>query len=95
MVYPVRRIGHALAEHSGTAFTPRVTLPGENSPDVFHPFHPGTPPRHDEAARCTRWGNDQTIVSRLFSGHLKYMTFESGRKVFSDLSQVSPVAGFP
>ncbi|GFT88554.1 hypothetical protein TNCV_5000371 [Trichonephila clavipes] len=26
--------------------------------------------------------NDQTAVSRLLSGHLKCMTFESGRKVF-------------
>ncbi|GFY26276.1 RNase H domain-containing protein [Trichonephila clavipes] len=44
------RTPQALAEHSGTAFTPRGTLPGEYSPDVLHPFRPGTPPRHDETA---------------------------------------------
>ncbi|GFT39226.1 hypothetical protein NPIL_376401 [Nephila pilipes] len=30
-------------------FTPWVTLPGEKSSDVHHPFRPGTPPRHVEA----------------------------------------------
>ncbi|GFT79422.1 uncharacterized protein TNCV_604331 [Trichonephila clavipes] len=31
--------------------------------------------------------NDQTVVSRLLSGHLKDMTFESGRKVFQTCSK--------
>ncbi|GFW29106.1 hypothetical protein TNCV_2838491 [Trichonephila clavipes] len=33
------------AEHSGTAFTPWVTLKGDYTPDVYRPFRPGTPTR--------------------------------------------------
>ncbi|GFY12994.1 hypothetical protein TNCV_665601 [Trichonephila clavipes] len=44
----------ALAEHSGTAFTPRVTLPREYSLYVLHPFRPEAPHRHDEAASRTQ-----------------------------------------
>ena len=50
-----------------------------------------TPPTHPWFSRKTPGGalefegnrHDQTAVSRLISGHLKNMTFESGRKVFS------------
>ncbi|GBM44799.1 hypothetical protein AVEN_148301-1 [Araneus ventricosus] len=38
------------AGYNGMAFTPWVTLPGEYTPDVHRPFHPGPPPCHDEAA---------------------------------------------
>ncbi|GFX30810.1 RNase H domain-containing protein [Trichonephila clavipes] len=47
----------ALAEHSGTTFTLRVTLPGEYSPDVLHPFRPGAPLLHDEVTCMTGGGN--------------------------------------
>ncbi|GBN11470.1 hypothetical protein AVEN_275428-1 [Araneus ventricosus] len=38
---------YALAGYNGMAFTPWVTLPGEKTPDVHRPFHPGPlpPPR--------------------------------------------------
>ncbi|GBN57285.1 hypothetical protein AVEN_67861-1, partial [Araneus ventricosus] len=35
---------YALAGYNGMAFTPWVTLPGEKTPDVHRPFHPGLPP---------------------------------------------------
>ncbi|GBO02024.1 hypothetical protein AVEN_36293-1 [Araneus ventricosus] len=35
---------YALAGYNGMAFTPWVTLPGEKTPDVHRPFHPGPPP---------------------------------------------------
>ncbi|GBM82180.1 hypothetical protein AVEN_178937-1 [Araneus ventricosus] len=34
----------AKAGYNGMAFTPWVTLPGEKTPDVHRPFHPGPPP---------------------------------------------------
>ncbi|GFV45794.1 hypothetical protein TNCV_2321541 [Trichonephila clavipes] len=43
------------SEHNGMAFTPRVTLPGENSPDVLHPYRPDTPVHLFEAT-------DRTLV---------------------------------
>ncbi|GFT23724.1 hypothetical protein TNCV_3511861 [Trichonephila clavipes] len=45
------------SNHSGTAFTARVALPGEYSLDVLLPLSPGTPPHHDEAACRTRGGS--------------------------------------
>ncbi|GBO40160.1 hypothetical protein AVEN_211504-1, partial [Araneus ventricosus] len=38
---------YALAGCNGMAFTPWVTLPGEETPDAHRPFHPGPqhPPR--------------------------------------------------
>ncbi|GBO36966.1 hypothetical protein AVEN_198408-1, partial [Araneus ventricosus] len=35
---------YALAGYNGMVFTPWVTLPGEKTPDVHRPFHPGPPP---------------------------------------------------
>ncbi|GBN81630.1 hypothetical protein AVEN_116224-1, partial [Araneus ventricosus] len=35
---------YALAGYNGMTFTPWVTLPGEKTPDVHRPFHPGPPP---------------------------------------------------
>ncbi|GBM33844.1 hypothetical protein AVEN_175682-1 [Araneus ventricosus] len=32
---------YALAGYNGMTFTPWVTLPGEKTPDVHRPFHPG------------------------------------------------------
>ncbi|GBM45269.1 hypothetical protein AVEN_34093-1 [Araneus ventricosus] len=37
-----RRTVHA--GYNGMAFTTWVTLPGEKTPDVHRPFHPGSPP---------------------------------------------------
>ncbi|GBN78486.1 hypothetical protein AVEN_70026-1 [Araneus ventricosus] len=34
---------YALAGYNGMALTPWVTLPGEKTPDVHRPFHPGPP----------------------------------------------------
>ncbi|GFY68813.1 uncharacterized protein TNIN_288331 [Trichonephila inaurata madagascariensis] len=53
------------------------------------------PPDHPGISRKSRGGasefdgnrKDQTAVSRLLSGHLKGMTFESGRKVFQTCSK--------
>ncbi|GFT62120.1 uncharacterized protein TNCV_3812711 [Trichonephila clavipes] len=44
-----------LAGHSGVAFTPWVTLPGEYTPDVLRPLRPVSPPRQDEAV-CRKGG---------------------------------------
>ncbi|GIX80951.1 hypothetical protein CEXT_340841 [Caerostris extrusa] len=38
--------------HNGRAFTSWVSLPGDYSPDVLHPFRPGTPPPR---LHLTKW----------------------------------------
>ncbi|GFW43195.1 hypothetical protein TNCV_1349591 [Trichonephila clavipes] len=58
--------------------------------------HPGISRKSSGGAlEFDEYRKDQTAESRFLSGHLKCMTFESGRKVFLDLFQVSPIAGFP
>ncbi|GFX93065.1 hypothetical protein TNCV_140091 [Trichonephila clavipes] len=43
---------HTLAEHSGTAFMPSLTLPVDYSPDIHSPFQPQTPPRQLKSSLC-------------------------------------------
>ncbi|GFX58988.1 uncharacterized protein TNCV_4391251 [Trichonephila clavipes] len=67
----------------------------EESADEIENISSLTPPDHPGNRRKSPGGalefdgnrNDQTAVSRLLSGHLKGMAFESGRKVFQTCSK--------
>ncbi|GFV42321.1 hypothetical protein TNCV_3165521 [Trichonephila clavipes] len=63
---------------------PQINLGVQGQSSLDGPTdHPGISRKSPEAAlECEGDRNDQTVVFRLFSGHLKCMTLEYGRKVF-------------
>ncbi|GFX91273.1 hypothetical protein TNCV_1246881 [Trichonephila clavipes] len=58
------------------AFTSRVSLPGENYPDILHPYHPAIPIRHIKTTERTSKGPEQpreyqTAFLNFVSDHIK------------------------